>query len=69
LLFNFALEYAIRRAQENHKGHKLNGTLQLLEHFYDVNIAGENIDIIQKKTEALLHAGKEVDLEVNPEKT
>jgi hypothetical protein len=69
LLFNFALECAIRRAQENHKGHKLNGTHQLLAHFYDVNIAGENIDIIQKNTEALLHAGKEVDLQVNPEKT
>jgi hypothetical protein len=30
---------------------------------------GENIDTIQKNTEALLDAGKEVDLEVNSEKT
>jgi hypothetical protein len=68
LHFNIALEHATRRVQENQEGQNLNGTDQPLS-YADVNIVGESIDTIQKNKEALLDAGKEVGLEVNPEIT
>ena len=37
VLFNFVLEYTIRRVQANHEGLKVNGTLQLLIYVGDVS--------------------------------
>jgi hypothetical protein len=42
LLFNFALEYAIRKVQENQVGLKLIGTHQILAYTDDVNLLGDN---------------------------
>jgi hypothetical protein len=69
MLFNFALEYAIRKVQENQVGLKLNGTHQCLAYADDVNLLGDNIDTINKNTETVIGASKEVGLEVNVEKT
>jgi hypothetical protein len=69
LLFNFALEYAIRKVQENQVGLKLNGTHQFLAYTDDVNLLGDNKDTEKKNTEILIDASKEVGLKINVEKT
>ena len=69
LLFNFALEYAIRRVQVNQDGLKLNGTHQLLAYADDVNILSGSIHTVKENAEALVVATEEIGLEVNADKT
>ena len=69
LLFNFALEYVIRRVQVNQDGLKLNGTHQPLAYEDDVNILGGSVHMVKKNTETLVAAAKEIGLEVNADKT
>jgi hypothetical protein len=51
LLFNFALQYTIRKVQENQVGLKLNRTYDLLAYADDVNLLGDNIGTITKNRE------------------
>jgi hypothetical protein len=50
LLFNSALEYAIRKVLVNQVGMKLNGTHQPLVYADDVNILGGSIHNTEKNT-------------------
>jgi hypothetical protein len=69
LIFNFALEYAIRKVQESQVALKLNGTHQLLVYADDIILLDDNIDTMKKKTETLFGASKEVGLDVNTDKS
>jgi len=69
LLFNFVLEYAIRRVQVNQDGLKLNGSHQPLVYVDDVNILGGGVHTIKKNTIALVVASKKTGLEANADKT
>jgi len=69
LLFNFALECAIRRVYLNQDGLKLNGTHHLLAYADDVNILGESIHTVKENAKPLVIATKEIGLEVNADKT
>ena len=53
LLFNFALEYAIKRVQVSQDGLKLNGTHQLLVYADDVDILERSVRTIKENAEAL----------------
>ena len=69
LFFNFALEYAIRRVQENRISLELNRKHQLLFQVDDVNMLGENLQTVRENAEIFIKASKDIGLEVNSEKT
>ena len=69
LLFNFALQYAIRKVRINQKGLKLNGTHQRLAYGHNVNILGGSIHTLKENAEALVAGNKEIGLDIKADKT
>jgi len=69
MLYNFALEYVIKRVQVNQDGLKLNGTHQVLAYADDVNTLGGSIHTLKENAEALVVATREIGLEVYADKT
>jgi len=68
LIFNFALEYAIRRVQVNQDGLNLNGIHQLLLCADDVNILGGSVHTVEKNADTFVVASKQIGLDVNADK-
>ena len=70
IAFNYDLQYAIRKVQVNQNGLKLNGTHQLLVYVDNVNILDGRVHTITgEKKQKLVVASKELELEVNANKT
>jgi hypothetical protein len=69
LLFNFALEYTIRRVKANQDGLKLDSIHQPLVYAGDVNLLGESVYTIVENADSLLVTSKEIGLDVIADKT
>jgi hypothetical protein len=69
LLFNSALEYAIRKVPETQVRLELKRTLLLLVYAADVNVPSDNINVIKRNIKSLIGTGKEVGLEADGVKT
>jgi hypothetical protein len=54
LLFNFALEFAITKVQENRAGLNHLRAHQLLVYAHDVTLLGDNIDNVKNSTKLML---------------
>ncbi|KAL4082886.1 hypothetical protein QTP88_029540 [Uroleucon formosanum] len=70
ILFNIALEKVIRSVQSNKLGINIGKTtLDVLRFADDLNLVGENKEMIVRNTKTLIQEAKKIGLEINEEKT
>jgi hypothetical protein len=62
MLFNFAVEYAIREGKANREELKLNATRHTFIYADGVNLLGNYVQTINRNTEYLLVASKRIGL-------
>ena len=65
LLFNFTLEYDIRKLQETNLGLDMNGTNQVLSYEDDVKLIDDDIRTIERNADVLLNAFNHIGWAVN----
>jgi len=65
----FSTLHDTRRVQVNQDGLKLNSAHQLLVDADGINVLGGSVRTMQKNTEALVVASKDIGLEVNADRT
>ena len=68
-LFNFTLEYAIRKVQKTNLELDINATHQVLIYVDDVNLIGVDIRIIERNADVLLKYCTNIGSTVNRGKT
>jgi hypothetical protein len=68
VFFNFALEYAIRKVQENHEDLEWNETHLILVYADDVNLLGKSMKTVQRKYRKYIDSSNEICLEMNAKK-
>jgi hypothetical protein len=61
--------FEIRSVQVNQNGLKLNGTHQLLAYNVDISILGGSVHTVKENAEDHVAATKEIELEINADKT
>ena len=69
LIFNFALEYAIRKVQETNLGLDMKVIHQVLAYADGVNLLSDDIRTIGRNGDVLLNTSKNICLAVNIGKT
>jgi hypothetical protein len=63
LLFNFALEYVIRKVKASEVGLELNGTHLLFVYADVINLLSDGVNTIKENSETLLEVNSDISLE------